>query len=70
MQKNKTVLASLVSLLPLLSDAHPGDHEHVGDTAIHHSTTPLVFCASLIFLIALFTIRKHLNSQSIDHTSD
>ena len=66
MQKDKTVIASVVSLLPLLSNAHPGDHEHVGDTAIHVSTISLVFCSSIILLLALFAIRKHLNSQSIE----
>lgn len=70
MQKPKIVVASVVSLLPLLSNAHPGDHEHLGNTAIHHSNTSLVFFSSTILLLALLAIRKHLNSQSIERTRD
>ena len=68
MRKEKTVLASVVCLLPLLSNAHPGNHEHVGDTSIHYSMTPLVLCSSIVLLLVLFGIRKHLNSQSFDRT--
>ena len=65
----KTVLASTILLLPLLANAHPGEHAHVGDTGMHVGISPLIVGASVVFLI-LFAIRKCLTSQSIERTRD
>ncbi|MGI9221898.1 MAG: hypothetical protein ACR2QS_12780 [Woeseiaceae bacterium] len=70
MQNKKTVLASAVFLLPLLSNAHPGNHEHVGNASLIHGTSPLFVGFAILLLVAAFAIRKHYNSRNIEQSCD
>ena len=70
MQKKKTVLASAVFLMPLLSNAHPGNHDHVGSASLVHGIPALVVGSSIFLLLVAFAIRKHYNSRNIEQRCD